>query len=359
MNNNWNPNGELFDRPIPPGLLVDVSGLVEAWVAEAEDWLMAYSGIDSLTAREAFEGIECWGRLARCSRELLQISDGTAAAEQLENTIAGEACSIFCTKAIEFPSLSEWLEQAQSVWDVDSDDSEITSQLLTDLDAADYLSWFASRIDEQSDTFEDELSRCHQWLREHALMFILSEPLVRAIAKTFSNELDSTDPTGCLAFSTIKYMTLLDCADAAWEDSIAKPNLSIGKNQPAYGHKKHDWSAEPLAAMAASNRQIAKSVKPMLWQDSKSKFQATTYLPDVAAPDGSTSIEISFGAEAQFIDPATELIGAHVRLGGAEGVIQARSQGGADFVYVSLRYSEVVHVSGSYVEQFVNGAKWK
>ena len=189
-------------------------------------------------------------------------------------------------------------------------------------------------------------------------MFILSEPLVRAIAKTCDADLDAVDNTGGLALSTIKYVTLLDRAEAAWEDSVSEPSPVFLPRQMPYGRRTQDWRAEVLPATAASSQLFAKPSSPMRWHDPQGKFEATTFPPDAIEPDDSTTIEVSFGKGEQFSDDATELIGANVRLGGAQGVIQTRRQGDAEYVYVSLRYSQVITVAGSSVELFVNGELW-
>lgn len=362
MNNRWNPNDELFDRPVPPGMVVDVSGLVESWVIAAEDWIFAYSGSDMLTPREAFEGIECWGRLARCDSGLLRSVEGTETLQKLTETI-GRSLSHFLELAIQFPDLTAWLHQAQTLWDDDSDDSEATDQLLIDLDAADYLSWVAAQLDKVLPEFEDSLSECHQWLSGHSLMFILSEPLVRATAKTIAGDVVSADPSGGLAMSTLKYLTLLDRAELAWEDSVPKPR-SVRPNHPRpktspYGRSVLDWDAPVLAATAASSKQFLTPKRPMQWHDANGKFEATTVSPNAIEPDGSTTIEMSFGTGDQYLDSATELVGARVRLGGAEGVIESRKQGDADFVFVALRYRDIVALSGSRIDLFVNGEQWE
>lgn len=361
MNNRWNANDELFDRPVPPGMVVDVSGLVESWIVDAEDWIFAYAGIDMLTPREAFEGIECWGRLARCDSDFLRSVEGTEASQKLTETI-GPSLSCFLELAIQFPDLPAWLHQAQGLWDEDSDDSEATDQLLIDLDAADFLSWVAAQLDKDMPEFEDSLSECHQWLRDHSLMFILSEPLVRATAKTIAGHAVSADPSGGLTMSTLKYLTLLDRADLAWMDSVPKPR-SVQLNHPRpkpvrYGRSVLDWGAPVLAATAASSQQFLTPKKAMQWHDAQGKFEATTFSPNAIEPDGSTTIEVSFGTGDQYLDSATELVGARVRLGGAEGVIESRKQGDADFVFVALRYRDIVALGGSSIALFVNGEQW-
>ena len=121
---------------------IDVSGLVESWVSEAEDWMLAYAGPGELTAREAFEGIECLGRLARCDASLMQEANGNEAFTQLKYLITNERTKQFAESAITFPNLDAWMRQAQEVLEEQLDFPETTKHLLLDLDAADFLYWF-------------------------------------------------------------------------------------------------------------------------------------------------------------------------------------------------------------------------
>ena len=53
----------LFSTP-PDDLDLDITGLVESQIMDAQDWLTSYDGPDELTNAEAFEGIERLFRLA-------------------------------------------------------------------------------------------------------------------------------------------------------------------------------------------------------------------------------------------------------------------------------------------------------
>ena len=378
--NRWNPEGELFDRPVPAGMFIDVSGLVESWVAIAEDWLTAYSGssplkVDELvketsvtyremTSREAFEGIECLARLIRCQGSLTEEATGVSVVEQLQQVLTENKASTIAEQALGFPDLNAWLQQAKATWDEDPDDDGATNHLIYDLDAADFLMWFvehyASELASSSiyQKFENDLALCQQWLAKHTVMFIPSEPTIRAIAKTIAANLDLKDSTGCLSLSSMKYITLLDQCEASWDDATSTPSLDFLLNQPLFGRRKFDFLIPELAGAAGASQSFVAPQLPMQWHDRSGKYEATIYLPSHRVPGEETRIEIMFGEGEGFADPSVDLIGLEVRLGAATGVIESRQQGVGELVYASIRLNEIMTFETNEIELFVKGERW-
>lgn len=378
--NRWNPEGELFDRPVPVGMFIDVSGLVESWVAIAEDWLTAYLGTSPLladdlvkeqsvsyremTSREAFEGIECLARLIRCQDSLVEQATGMSLVKQLQQVLTGGNPSRIAEQALAFPDLAAWLQQAKATWDEDPDDDGATNHLIYDLDAADFLMWFveqyASEITSSSiyQKLENDLSLCQHWLAKHTIMFIPSEPTIRAIAKTIATDLDSKDPTGCLSLSSMKYIALLDQCEAAWDDATSTPSLDFLLNQPLFGRRKFDFLIPELAGAAGASQSFIAPQLPMQWHDRSGKYEATVYLPSHRVPGEGTRIEIMFGEGEGFADSAIDLIGLEVRLGAATGVITSRQQGVGELVNASLSLNKIMTVETNEIELFVKGERW-
>ena len=384
--NRWNPEGELFDRPVPVGMIIDVSGLVESWVAVAEDWLTAYSGLAGLsglsrlnvdglvketsisnremTSREAFEGIECLTRLIRCQDSLIEQANGLLAVEQLRQVLTENNTLFIAEQALSFPDVNAWLQQAKATWDEDPDDDIATNLLIHDLDAADFLMWFveqyASKLISSSiyQKFENDLAICQQWLARHTIMFIPSEPTIRAIAKTIATHLESKDPTGCLSLSSIKYITLLNQCEASWDDATSTPSLDFLLNQPLLGRRKVDFQIPELAGAAGAAQPFIAPQLPIHWHDRSGRYEATIYLPSHRVPGEDTRIEIMFGEGEEFANPSTELIGLEVCLGGATGVVESRQQGHGELVYTSLSLNEIMTAETNEIELFVKGERW-
>jgi len=315
--NRWNPEGELFDRPVPAGMFIDVSGLVESWVAIAEDWLTAYSGSSPLkmdelvmeqsvsyremTSREAFEGVECFARLFRCEDSLIEQATGMSIVEQYARVLASSS---------------------------------------------------------NYQKFENDLALCQQWLAKHTMMFIPSEPTIRAIAKTIAANLDLKDSTGCLSLSSMKYITLLDQCEASWDDATSTPSLDFLLNQPLFGRRKFDFLIPELAGAAGASQSFVAPQLPMQWHDRSGKYEATVYLPSHRIPGEGTRIEIMFGEGEAFADSAIDLIGLEVCLGGATGVIESRQQGVGELVYASISLDDILTVETNEIELFVKGERW-
>ena len=376
----WNPDGELFDRPVPTGMIIDVSGLVESWVAVAEDWLTAYSGsapqhvsepakgqsvsYREMASREAFEGIECLARLVRCDESLIEQAFGMSVVDQLLQVLTENNPLVIAEQALAFPDLIAWLQQANATWDEDPDDDAATNHLILDLDAADFLMWFveqyASEITSSSiyQKFAIDLAICQQWLARYTIMFIPSEPTIRAIAKTIATHLESKDPTGCLSLSSIKYITLLNQCEASWDDATSTPSLDFLLNQPLLGRRKIDYQTRELAGAAGAAQPFIAPQLPMQWHDRSGKYEATIYLPSDRVPGEDSRIEILFGEGKEFANPATVLIGFEVRLGGAAGVIESRKQGIGELVYSSLSLNEIMTAETNEIELFVQGERW-
>ena len=378
--NRWNPQGELFDRPVPAGIFIDVSGLVESWVAIAEDWLTAYLGSSPLladelvkeqsvsyremTSREAFEGIECLARLIRCQDSLIEQATGMSVVEQLQQVLTEDNPSRIAEQALAFPDLAAWLQQAKATWEEDPDDDGATNHLIYDLDAADFLMWFVEQyarvlvLSWNYHKFENQLAICQQWLAKHTVTFIPSEPTIRAIAKTISTDLDSKDLSGCLSLSSMKYITLLDQCEAAWDHATSTPSLDFLLNQPLFGRRKFDFLIPELAGAAGASQTFIAPQLPMQWHDLSGKYEATIYLPSHRVPGEETRIEIMFGEGEGYADSAIDLIGLEVRLGAATGVVVSRQQGVGELVYASLNLAEIMTVETNEIELFVKGERW-
>lgn len=366
VNRSDNASTSLFDRPVPDGVYVDTDGLVDAWVMEAEDWLMAYAGPSQLAPREAFEGIESLMRLTRCRPEVCQRADVALVRQRLEDAIAGVEAQRFAESALKFPDLDGWRRQAEAAWQSDvDDDSELMELMLADLDSLDGLIWFAhNHIPEPEGHPElqqvtSQWTLLHQWFHNHLVMFAAAEGYVRAVGKTLSDEIREDDG-GWLTMSSWKYASLLDEIERGWRDALGAPSLAWLKDIRPLGRKRIDWQGIPRLASAAG-AEIARRapLRRIRWVDPAGEREAITYLPDHRNPEGKSPLKVMFGTGEGFAFPPTELVGKIVRLGNAEATIV--SQGADDdlLVMAELDFEEVTRNLAGDVELQVDGQGWQ
>lgn len=361
----WNAEGKLFGRLLPEGIELDVIGLVDSWVAEAEDWLTAFDGVDVITPQEAFEAIECFGKLTRCGFELVQQCEGNEVLRTLSDLLLGAASERFAAQAIEFPDLDAWLSQANSAWDTESEDQDLVEILVTDLDASDFLCWFIESYtltvvaSEAYAAFTRSLELCHQFLDRRAVMFVIGEPFIRAVGCTIPEDGLTADDSGMLLLSTAKYIRLLDEIERVWDESTAIPSLDFLMNQQPFGRHAADWTGIPvLASTAGATEKTDAAQSPITWLDPSGKFEAITFLPNYLEPGGNTEIEVIFGTGEHFADAATELVGVNIRLGAAIGAIEQRQQGGGQLTVAKLCFESVASDTNNNIDLIVNSVKW-
>lgn len=359
----WEP--AWLDREPPAEMTLDVDGLVESWVAEAEDWLLAFDGIEHLTPEEAFEGIELLARLARTRQELLQPCGGAAVLEKLRGIVGGENSLIFFQAANRFIHVDGWLEQAKEAWDdeVDNTDPELSEMLLMDLDAAESLQWFAESHPHTipaaaSEELEDGLLKCRQWMANHAELFMVAEPLVRAVAKTIAPAAITRDETGILTLSAMKLVNLLDAADQLWEDMTNAPSLDFIRSQPKFGRWRKDHEYQMLPAAAAAPQTFVAAAVPVRWHSPDGIYEAVYFLPPRVSPAELNEVEIVFGTGSDFAEPALALVGQRVLLGSAGATIEIRQQGGFDLVYARVNRAEVVSSGQAAIQLQVDDVEW-
>lgn len=366
MNSNDHDEINLFQREVPDGMHVDPRGLVESWIAIAEDWLMAYEGIDQLSPREAFEGIEHLGRLTRCRKDLIEQELGQDVIQRLRAILFDpRATTAFCS-AIEFPDLDGWIEQLTEAWESDSEDLDLVRQLIEDLDACDFLLWYWDLVSpgkaEQTsvlDAFEDRLVQCHLRLDRHAALFPIGEPYIRAAALTIPENIDSSDdPTGRLTESAAKYIRLLDACEEAWKIFELPSVAGILENQPRYGTMKIDYHVPVLSSAAAAQEAFIPSRRPLKWISPNSQTQALLLLPNAVLPGRDTLVDLLFGAGEGFSQPPTALLGASVQLGGAVSSIeQTETQGGVK-IFAKISHKEIANTPEPRIRLLVNDQEW-
>lgn len=364
MSSDMSPDVSLFSRPIPDGLSLDIDGLVESWIAEAEDWLIAYESVESLTDREAFEGIECLGRLTRCKRDWFRKLGGEAVFVELQQVLAGADAAAFAHHAIAFPNLEEWLAQAKQAWDDEQEAPELMEVLIRDLDAADLVVWFIEAHAETVATadlfkdFSEKLATCARWAGRHAVLFVAAESFIRATAQTFPEDCGAEDMTGCLGVSMLKYIWLLDEIEAVWSEPAGMSVHEILRQDVSWGGRGRDYQRSELPAAAGATPGTEVPVLPIAWRDPSGRFEAELYLPSYRDPSGTTFVDLLFGAGAGFFEPATALIGTEVRLGNASGTIDQRVQGGAPLTFARLILEQIPSTPDSPVSLRVNGVVW-
>lgn len=364
MVNRWNPKGEFLDRPVPSGLTIDVDGLVESWIADAEDWMTAYAGMESLTSVEAFEGIEFLGRLKRIRTSLLTQNGGMIVIEKLEAILCDNAAR-FIEFASDVPNMNAWLEQATEAWDADSEDEGLAEILLSDLDSVEYLLWFAEShsifVEDNRSllAIETGLNECVIWVEDHREFFIMVEAYIRAVAIAISDDLNGVDPSARLALSSVKYATLLDTIEDAWEDTTHVPSLAFLEKSTPFGSSLRHYQGIPeLAFAAGASESFTVPREPMKWRDPQGQLEATAYLPQHLLPSGQTPIELLLGTGPNMSQPATDLVGASVQLGGAKGIVKLGNVGELPLTVARLMFEMIATSDQSLVELFVNGVKW-
>ncbi len=392
------PPSSLYDRPVPDGLVIDSEGLVDAWVMEAEDWLLAYAGIEELTPREAFEGIESLARLTRCREGIRQRDDVAAVLTQLQGILSGTDAVTFAEAALSFPDLDGWQQQAAEAWEAedDSDDNEeLTEQLLTDLDAAEALIWIAHDHLEEPDSHTDLQAlvegwkSIQQWLKGNGkryrplLLFSAAEGYIRAVGKTLADP-PREDHNGWLSLSGWKYAELLDEVDWFWRDASATPSLdrllrhgelqkSIDPPPPFEDSPvvtlstrpslREVWDVDILSATAAATKEASTLEGPtQRWIDPTGTFEASCGFPTYRQPNGDTRFEILFGQGHGFALPAIDMVGHSVSFGNATSEIRAEtiaSQAGDETkVFVELAWETVIADGDGDLVLKVDGEEW-
>jgi hypothetical protein len=363
-----NDNGEikLFQREVPEGMHVDPKGLVESWIAIAEDWMMAYEGIDQLAPQEAFEGIEHLGRLTRCRNDLIEQASGQDVIQRLQTILFDpRATTAFCS-AIEFPDLDGWIEQLTEAWENDLEDIDLVRQLIEDLDASDFLLWYWDSVSPEKaerssvfDAFEDRLVQCHLRLDRHATLFPIGEPYIRAAALTIPENIDSSDdPTGRLTESAAKYIRLLDACEEAWKNFELPSATGIIKNQPRYGTLKIDYHVPVLSSAAAAQEAFIPSRRPLKWISPDSQTQALLMLPSAVLPGNDTQFDLLFGEGEGFSQPPAALLGATVQLGRAVSVIEQTESKGLVKIFARISPAAVSSTPERTISLLINDQEW-
>lgn len=367
MRHEMNPDQARLDRPVPEGMQVDASGLVECWVAAAADWLSAWAGDADVSPREAFEGIEHLGRLRRCKSSLIHQAAGTEVLQRLTQALERESPGRLLALALEYPDVGGWLRQAQEAWDENSESLPVARRLLEDIDSLDFLTWYGelvhakvSRTPDQTawPAMQELLARCHAWLERQAVFFVIAEPYIRAVAKTIPEDLQIDEPTGCLALSAAKYIRLLDECEQAWVDFLGPPASALARRQPALGGLRLDYQLPERAYAAGAAVPHAGPSVACVWRDPAGRYRARLYLPSAVVPGEVTLLEMLFGTGVGFFDPAVELVGAEVRLGNATSVMHQRPQGDAVAVLAEFPLNAVTFGVGSTVRLSVQGEFW-
>lgn len=364
MPENMNPSGNLLARAVPEELALDPEGLVACWLSDAEDWLFAYQDLAALTPREAFEGIECLGRLTRCNESFVTNLNGTEILKALNALLTGESADQFARQAISFPDLDAWLAQAKKIWENAAETAEIVEVLIADLDAADFLCWYtAMHAPETYETsayqqYSDQLSICQSWAQTHGVMFAIAEPTIRAQALTIPEDMDFEDPTGYLALSALKYVWMLDEIEQVWNDSLMTPDLNFLDKVPPLGSQVGDYRVMELPAVAGAEDESAQSIEPFIWYSPDKRFQATLFKPNRRLASGRTLIELDIGTGDDYADAAADLIGNSIQLGNAKGHVVEKKQNGLSRTFAEMVLEEINNVNGHQINLVVDSKKW-
>jgi len=366
MVNSLNPDHKLFDRPIPENMHVDPTGLVDSWIASAEDWLLAFEDTEQVSPQEAFEGIEHWGRLMRCRSQLIDHAQGQEVLQQLQAILLSPADRNAFLAALTFPDLEAWRAQAQAAWDAEEEDLPLARRLIEDLDAADFVLWYCERTSSPEDSpsaemteFEHKLNQCHLWLDRHAMLFVIGEPYIRAAALTIPEETQSDDPTGRLLLSAVKYIRLLDECERAWKWMEPTEDIEFLVKQLPLGTLKLDYHVPELSHAAGAQATFVAPSEPLKWYDPQRQTQALLFLPAYAMPGRATQVEILFGTGDDFAQPAESLVGATVRLGAAQSSIVTETSDDVRTVYASLSLAQITSLSGETISLWVDELEWK
>lgn len=363
----------LFHQPTPDSMRIDVNGLIESWVADAEDWLTTWQDAQSMSSGEAFDGIEYSTRLMRTAPEKLKQVGGTEIAKRIAKILKDHGES-FANKAIQLPDAIGWLTLATEEFDHDSDDASIAIELLENAESLDFLLGFIEQYgsDELLSTDQyQEVSEgrnlIHRWIDDHADHFIICEGHVRACCLAIRWDIQTIDPTGWLELSTAIYLPILRVANQAWRDCEPVFSLPVemltaaNKTDRVYAlpterHLPSEFLRATLeVSMAAAKGDKLVPQKPLQWLNQSGDQQAECYLP--AKFDDSTNIEIDFYLVGSGDKPAVQLIGRPVTLGGASGTIQSSAESPTR-VFVTLNYSQLNSGREGELKFDVGGQTW-
>jgi hypothetical protein len=366
MLNSLNPSGNLYHRPVPAGMHVDPVGLVDAWLAAADDWLMAFDGIDQMSLREGFEGIESLGRLMRCRSELIDQCEGREILDRLKDVLLATDNREAFLQSAGYPDLQAWLEQAKAVWESETEDLPTARRLIEDLDAADFVLWYCDLTTdpEQSSLsilreYEDLLNQCHLWLDRHAMLFAIGEPYIRAAALTIPEEMETADPSGRLSLSAAKYDRLLDECEKVWRWMEPDEDQDFLQQQPTLGRMKLDYYVPQLAHAAGAQAPFVVPSQPLTWFDPERRYKAFLFLPPHSTPGEEARVEILFGTGDDFGLPAESLAGASIRLGGATGSIVLEIRDEVPTVLATVSLSQIIAGPEASVSLYVNEQEWQ
>jgi len=371
------PASPLYDRPIPDFVEVDVDGLIEAWLMQAEDWLVAYDGPDALTDREAFEGIECLARLSRMRPELRGREGVRTTIEKLTAALQPLASDVV-RRAVRYPDLVGWRAQVEEAWTAADDDPELAETLISDLDAADWVPWFATqhaKSSVSSDPFHrylEELGSCHDLFHQHVVMFCAAEAFVRAVGKTLAEEFDSDDG-GWLTSSNWKYLHLLNELDVDIE-SISEETrrlvLGLAADSPnpvvrlpdgpqKMGPQEAVWRVHELApSLGAAIPELRALESGFRWRDPTGSFEAEVTWPIKLEAEGDKTLELMFGTGEKYTMAAEALAGQEVRLGNAVGFIEISGEGDIWKASAVVTYGEVTKGLNGELGLSVAGTPW-
>ncbi len=364
MPRHMNPGGDLLARSVPEELVLDPEGLVACWISDAEDWLFAYQDLSALTPREAFEGIECLGRLTRCHDSLVTNHNGMEVLNDLNALLTGESAEQFAMQAVSFPDLNAWLAQAKQIWDEATETADTVEVLIADLDAADFLCWYtAMHAPEVYDgssfqQFSAQLSICQSWAQNHGVMFAIAEPTIRAQALTIPEEMNFNDPTGYLALSALKFVWMLDEIEQVWTDSLTTPDLNFLEKVPPLGSRVRDYQVTESPAIAGAEDEATQSIEPFIWYSPDQTFQATLFKPNRRLASGHTVLELEIGTGQDFADAATTLVGKPIQLGSAAGHVAEEKQNGQSRTFAEIVLEEISNVDGHQIHLLVDSKPW-
>jgi len=383
---NDQPEQSLYDRQLPEHVAIDVDGLVDAWVMDAEDWLVAYDGPEALTDREAFEGIEFVARLCRCRSEIHNRQDIKPVLESMLAVLQPIATDVI-QLAISYPDLFGWRAEVEEAWKLDHDTPEVAETLLADLDAADWIAWFATEyadplvIGEILDRYLEQVGECHDLFAKKIVMFCAAEAYIRAVGKTLV-EHPYRDESGWLSSSAWKYLRLLDMLDIDIENvseesrqlilGFAKDSQRVAKAATVgdalpntdiaplhLGPRESVWKVYDFApALGAAPAELPPMVIGLRWRDPSGTYEAEATWPRRLDPSGDKTIELMFGAGEDFVEAPQALDGLQVILGNARGIVEVSGEGENQKASVVFNYSNITAGLQGVLRLTVNDAQW-
>lgn len=343
---------ELLSLPELPPYDIDPARLVDAWVLQAEQWLLYCGTATDLTRLEAFEGIEHLGRLTRTCPDMLRDSAGDAVLERFQQIFSTADGENLWKLALQAPAPEAWLEQAEEIdqrlmssWD---DIGPSAAGLIEDLDALGFLQWWAEAAPfalanpcdpsmRVSLEFQGQINSCESWLAEHCETFLSCEAQVRAMASTIRDDLEDVDGTGLLALSALKYVTLLAEFERIAVQEVKEGVRVVGGVLARAGMpipigvlRKQFWTNEfaTSSVLAFGEEEPDAPMREFPFCDPERRFKAVMLLPNARRPGGTTKFRVVIKVLATGVDTKTaiaelsELSGAKVRLGGSESDIQ-------------------------------------